>query len=89
MTTENENKTQESGQVERLVRKRRIRAKLTIASQLDDNLVKLQSEGQEISNILTCPGTSIKGDTLDVGHGKGEIGMAMETSFIILYREAF
>jgi hypothetical protein len=87
--TENEIRGDTAGSrsLERVVRRRRIRAKLSTATELDGHLCQLQDEGHQVYNILTFV-NSVKGGTLDTGHGKGEIGMTMEPNFIITYGEA-
>ncbi len=67
-------------------RRRKIRARLVPVTGLDAALLELQDAGNEVCNLIPYHG-SVKGQTEDVGHGKGEIGIAMEMSFVVTYLE--
>ncbi len=64
----------------------RIRAKITTVEELDSDLVKLQDDGFRILNIIPINGTA-KADTLDAGHGRGEMEFSMGVKFILTYEE--
>lgn len=74
------------GQVDRVVRRRRIRAKLATAAALDETLCSIQDAGGDVYNILPFHG-SMKGEQHDKGDGKHGIGMTLEPSFAITYGE--
>ena len=69
-----------------LRKRRKVRAKLATVDKLDEALVELQDAGHEICNHFPYHG-SVKGQTEDVGHGKGEIGIQMGMSFVVTYLE--
>lgn len=67
-------------------RRRKVRAKLVPVIGLDAALVELQEAGHEVCNLIPYHGTA-RGQTEDVGHGKGEIGFEMGMSFVVTYLE--
>ena len=65
---------------------KKLRAKLTSVSELDAALVQIQSDGSLICNLFPYSG-SLACDANDVGAGRTEIGLDINTRFVITYLE--
>lgn len=75
------------GSLERVVKRRRIRATLTNATGLDETLCRIQDAGGTVCNIMAyC--NSAQAQQHDKGDGKHDLAMSMGTGFVVTYSEA-